>query len=155
MAVRAQRLRESVRLRRIERQTALRQPDFYTNGGGQVHPIRNSPGYDPLREREGEHHRHLEESLRRDRAHQRSQDVERSYRELQNDIRAEGGIRPTRDYPAVDIPLDVRRHEGHAPDLMAATLEARGWHFRDADDMLAQLKARRRHLEASGRLQRA
>jgi len=82
---------------------------------------------------------------RRERARTEAASSRRGWEELAAAIRREGGIRPTRDFPAREIPAGVRagRGRGLAPDEMAQVLTARGFHY-DGDDALIQDIQRRR-----------
>lgn len=89
---------------------------------------------------------------RRAEARTESQDASRGYVELREAVRSLGGIRPTRDFPASEIPRDLRarRGAGLAPDEMAQVLTSRGFHYA-SDDALVQDAQRRQERARSGR----
>lgn len=70
-------------------------------------------------------------------------DLRESYRELQQAVLREGGLRTTRDYGREEIPPDVRRPKGNAPDEMPLRLQSYGFHYERADDLIDSLHRRR------------
>lgn len=89
---------------------------------------------------------------RREKARREAADAQRGYNQLRTAIQAQGGIRPNRDYPAREIPPELRAKPGRglAPDEMAATLSAHGFHY-DGDTALFADIDRRRERARSGR----
>jgi hypothetical protein len=158
--MKAHRLREAGRRygRRAARQQALRYPDMFTDESG-VHPIRDSPGYDELEDRARGRQREQQREHERQReayeSGQRMTHATREYRQLQQAILSEGGIRANRDYKREDIPRDVYRANGKAADEMAQVLETAGYHYDGDVEMMRDLKRRRHQLERAGVLQRA
>jgi hypothetical protein len=160
--LREHRLREA--RARVQRRSG-REPDFYTGGGGSVHPIRDSPGYSETYERRRALLRRLDAALARQHGERRASHAEleeeaeewqrrveleahgRSYGELKREVLAEGGLRPDRDYGPGSMPRDLVRAHGVPPDEMAPRLG-----YDSADEMLADLRRRRRALELRGRL---
>jgi hypothetical protein len=127
--------------------------------GGEVHPIRDSPGYDPLEDRAygrlREHRRHHERQQEEYERGERARDARRGYGEIKSAILKEGGIRANRDYPRDSIPRDLYNPHGKPPDEMAQVLESEGFHFGGDVEMMADVKRRRKHVEELGELRRA
>jgi hypothetical protein len=124
--------------------------------GGEVHPIRDSPGYSALEDRahgrERQRRRHHEAQREDYEQHERRASAKRDYRGLQSAILAEGGIRPNADYGRSEIPRDVYRPHGKPADEMAQVLETHGYHFGGDSEMFTELRHRRQGLERLGEL---
>lgn len=78
-------------------------------------------------------------------AQQAHADALRSWGELREAVRREGGIHPNPDFAASEIPREVRARRGYglAPDEMAQVLTARGFHFEGDDAMVQDIHRRR------------
>lgn len=95
---------------------------------------------------------------RRQRAQTSAASARRSYGELRDAIRRQGGIRPNRDYPTRLIPSELRakRGRGLAPDEMAQVLSSRGvgLHYDGDVEMFRDIERRRESRAESREVER-
>lgn len=67
------------------------------------------------------------------------------YQALLRAVRAEGGIRPNRDYRAGDFPAAARGRGMNAPDEIVERLKSHGYHYDRDDDLIEDLRRRQAH----------
>jgi hypothetical protein len=60
-----------------------------------------------------------------------------------------GGLRATRDYPRREIPADLYRKHGQAPDEMAQFLTSEGFHFEGDVELITEVQKRRDRVKDS------
>jgi len=74
-------------------------------------------------------------------------DAKGAYEPLKRAVLAMGGLRATRDYPRREIPADLYRKRGQAPDEMAQFLTSEGFHFEGDVELIAEVQKRRDRLK--------